>query len=49
MIRWSSRSICRPRNSSEPGIVNTVAEVLRKTGLPANRLELEITEGTLME
>jgi diguanylate cyclase (GGDEF)-like protein len=32
-----------------PGIVQTVADVLRDTGLPADRLELEITEGTLMD
>jgi diguanylate cyclase (GGDEF)-like protein len=31
------------------GIVNTVADVLHRTGLPAVRLELEITEGTLMD
>nr|WP_294512821.1 sensor domain-containing phosphodiesterase [uncultured Rhodopila sp.] len=32
-----------------PGIIDVVAEVLRDTGLPAHRLELEITESTLME
>jgi len=32
-----------------PGIVDVVAEVLRQTGLPAHRLELEISESTLME
>jgi diguanylate cyclase (GGDEF)-like protein len=32
-----------------PGIVDVAAEVLRDTGLPAHRLELEITESTLME
>nr|WP_294527147.1 bifunctional diguanylate cyclase/phosphodiesterase [uncultured Rhodopila sp.] len=32
-----------------PGIVDIVSEVLRDTGLPAHRLELEITESTLME
>jgi diguanylate cyclase (GGDEF)-like protein len=31
------------------GIVGTVADVLQRTGLPAARLELEITEGTLMD
>jgi diguanylate cyclase (GGDEF)-like protein len=30
------------------GIVSAVADVLQQTGLPAARLELEITEGTLM-
>jgi diguanylate cyclase (GGDEF)-like protein len=38
-----------PAQFVQPGIVNTVAEVLRTTGLPPNRLELEITEGTLMD
>ncbi len=38
-----------PAQFLQPGIVNTVADVLQQTGLPPNRLELEITEGTLME
>jgi diguanylate cyclase (GGDEF)-like protein len=38
-----------PAQFLQPGIVSTVAEVLRQTGLPPNRLELEITEGTLMD
>ncbi|MDR3530352.1 MAG: EAL domain-containing protein [Rhodopila sp.] len=38
-----------PAQFVQPGIVGTVAEVLRETGLPPNRLELEITEGTLMD
>jgi diguanylate cyclase (GGDEF)-like protein/PAS domain S-box-containing protein len=38
-----------PAQFVQPGIVNTVAEVLRQTGLPPARLELEITEGTLMD
>ncbi|HEY1412895.1 MAG TPA: EAL domain-containing protein, partial [Rhodopila sp.] len=38
-----------PAQFVEPGIVATVADVLRRTGLPAARLELEITEGTLMD
>ncbi|MEA2743651.1 MAG: hypothetical protein QOG25_2022 [Acetobacteraceae bacterium] len=37
-----------PAQFIQPGIVATVAEVLRQTGLPPTRLELEITEGTLM-
>jgi diguanylate cyclase len=37
-----------PVQFDEPGIVETVADVLRRTGLPAARLELEITEGTLI-
>jgi diguanylate cyclase (GGDEF)-like protein/PAS domain S-box-containing protein len=38
-----------PAQFRQPGIVSTVAEVLRQSGLPPNRLELEITEGTLMD
>ena len=38
-----------PAQFVQPGIVSTVAEVLRQTCLPPNRLELEITEGTLMD
>jgi diguanylate cyclase (GGDEF)-like protein len=38
-----------PAQFAQPGIVATVAAVLRKTGLPPARLELEITEGILME
>jgi diguanylate cyclase (GGDEF)-like protein len=38
-----------PAQFVQPGIVGTVADVLRRTGLPANRLELEITETTLMD
>ena len=38
-----------PAQFVQPGIVAKVAEVLRRTGLPPNRLELEITEGTLMD
>jgi diguanylate cyclase (GGDEF)-like protein len=37
-----------PAQFVQPGIVDTVADVLRRTGLPPARLELEITEGTLM-
>jgi diguanylate cyclase (GGDEF)-like protein/PAS domain S-box-containing protein len=37
-----------PAQFLQPGIVSTVADVLRDTGLPPKRLELEITEGTLM-
>jgi diguanylate cyclase (GGDEF)-like protein/PAS domain S-box-containing protein len=37
-----------PAQFVQPGIVSTVADVLRQTGLPPKRLELEITEGTLM-
>jgi diguanylate cyclase (GGDEF)-like protein len=38
-----------PAQFVQPGIVDTVADVLRHTGLPPRRLELEITEGTLMD
>lgn len=38
-----------PAQFIQPGIVDTVASVLRRTGLPPERLELEITEGTLMD
>jgi len=38
-----------PAQFIHPGIVDTVAEVLRQTGLPPWRLELEITESTLMD
>jgi diguanylate cyclase len=38
-----------PAQFVEPGIVKAVADVLQRTGLPAARLELEITEGTLMD
>jgi diguanylate cyclase len=38
-----------PAQFLQPGIVGTVAGVLRKTGLPPGRLELEITENTLMD
>jgi diguanylate cyclase len=38
-----------PAQFVQPGIVSTVADVLRDTGLPSTRLELEITEGTLMD
>ncbi|MFL5253764.1 MAG: putative bifunctional diguanylate cyclase/phosphodiesterase [Rhodopila sp.] len=38
-----------PAQFVHSGIVETVAEVLRGTKLPAHRLELEITETTLMD
>jgi diguanylate cyclase len=37
-----------PAQFVKPGIVTTVGDVLRRTGLPAARLELEITEGALI-
>jgi EAL domain-containing protein (putative c-di-GMP-specific phosphodiesterase class I) len=38
-----------PAQFVQPGIVTTVLDVLQRTGLPPARLELEITEGTLMD
>jgi EAL domain-containing protein (putative c-di-GMP-specific phosphodiesterase class I) len=38
-----------PAQFVQPGIVTTVFDVLQRTGLPPARLELEITEGTLMD
>ena len=38
-----------PAQFVQPGLVATVADVLQRTGLPAGRLELEITEGILMD
>jgi diguanylate cyclase (GGDEF)-like protein/PAS domain S-box-containing protein len=37
-----------PRQFEEGGLTALVQEILRDTGLPASRLELEITEGALM-
>jgi diguanylate cyclase (GGDEF)-like protein/PAS domain S-box-containing protein len=37
-----------PAQFLQPGVANTVADVLQQTGLPSKRLELEITEGTLI-
>jgi diguanylate cyclase (GGDEF)-like protein len=38
-----------PRQFRHPGFVKLVTDVLRETGLPAARLELEITEGVVMQ
>ncbi|HYZ23069.1 MAG TPA: bifunctional diguanylate cyclase/phosphodiesterase, partial [Rhodopila sp.] len=38
-----------PVQFNDPGLVATVAEVLHRTGLPAARLELEITETILID
>ncbi|HQT76169.1 MAG TPA: EAL domain-containing protein [Rhodopila sp.] len=38
-----------PVQFEQPGIIATITEVLRRTGLPAERLELEVTETTLIE
>ncbi len=50
---WNNTAIVSvnlsPAQFIQPGIVDTVAAVLRQTGLAPWRLELEITEGTLMD
>jgi diguanylate cyclase (GGDEF)-like protein len=38
-----------PRQFRHPGFVKLVTDVLRETGLRASRLELEITEGVVMQ
>ncbi|SDT16631.1 putative bifunctional diguanylate cyclase/phosphodiesterase [Bradyrhizobium canariense] len=38
-----------PLNLSQPALVATVERILAETGLPANRLVLELTEGLLLE
>jgi EAL domain-containing protein (putative c-di-GMP-specific phosphodiesterase class I) len=49
-VSWDNPAIISvnlsPIQFVQPGIVAIVADVLRRTGLPAERLELEITEGT---
>ncbi|SET08596.1 EAL domain-containing protein [Thalassotalea agarivorans] len=34
---------------TQPNLVESIANILQESGLPANHLELEITEGTVME
>ena len=38
-----------PRQFAEPRFVDTVAAILRETGFPPSRLQLEVTEGLLLE
>ena len=38
-----------PRQFAEPHFVDTVAAILRETGFPPSRLQLEVTEGLLLE
>lgn len=38
-----------PRQLRDPGLVHSIAHILERTGLPAKKLELEITETALME
>jgi diguanylate cyclase (GGDEF)-like protein len=55
--KWRRRGLkmmCASVNLSgkqiiSPGLVDTIALILRETGLPAQYLELEITESTIME
>ena len=37
-----------PRQFKDPALVEVITEALRESGLPANRLELEITESMIM-
>ncbi|MBU1002027.1 MAG: EAL domain-containing protein [Proteobacteria bacterium] len=37
------------RQFTQPDLVDSVREILKKTGMPANKLKLEITETTIME
>ena len=46
--RCASRSICRRCSSATAIFLGLVRRVLQDTGLEANRLELEITEGVLL-
>ncbi len=45
----SSPSIYRPSSSAKPDLVEEILGILSETGLSPNRLELEITEGVLIE
>jgi EAL domain-containing protein (putative c-di-GMP-specific phosphodiesterase class I) len=49
--RWDGLCLAvnlSPEQVRRPGLVDFVTAVLAKTGLPSSRLELEITEGTLL-
>jgi diguanylate cyclase (GGDEF)-like protein len=50
---WSSEARIAvnlsPTQFRQPGLPELVAGVLRRTGLPASRLELEVTEGLLVD
>ena len=54
--RWHAQGLAltvavnlSPMQFNTPGLPQQVMEVLAQTGLPASRLELEVTEGALME
>jgi diguanylate cyclase (GGDEF)-like protein/PAS domain S-box-containing protein len=57
LVMWRRRGLSQltlavnisARQLREPGLVNLVAEALRVFGLPPESLELEITEGCLMQ
>ncbi len=46
--RCASRSTSRPTSSTTSGFVSTVASALANSGLPPERLELEVTESVFM-
>ena len=49
--RWDNLSLAvnlSPEQVRQPGLVELVETVLAETGMPARRLELEITEGVLL-
>jgi diguanylate cyclase (GGDEF)-like protein len=50
--RWNSVCLAvnlSPEQLRQPGLADLVTAVLTETGLPPNRLELEITEGVLLQ
>ena len=57
MMRWLQEGVeietiavnLSPRQFREPRLIDLVSRILAETGLPAHHLELEITEGALME
>ena len=54
---WTANAACAPcvsvnvgtQQFQSPGFVDLVVEILRDSGLPADRLELELTESQLMQ
>jgi len=49
---WKGLSVAvnlSPEQVRRPGLIDLVTTVLTETGLPASRLELEITEGSLLQ
>ena len=51
-VRWDGLRLAvnlSPEQIRRPGLVELVTEVLAETGLPPHRLELEITEGVLLQ